>query len=66
METCKPYWSITVSFNGDEAFTIEPEMLAGRELTDVEEEAAECAARRVLGFLGKPCFCGEHTPKEVA
>ncbi len=46
------YWSVTVRLNGDEIVTIEPRMLAGKELGPREETAIRTAAEHLLSFIG--------------
>jgi hypothetical protein len=46
------YWSVTVSLNGDQVVTIEPNMLAGREIGHDEETAIRKAAAHLLSFIG--------------
>lgn len=50
--TEKPYWSVTVSINGEGVLTIEPGMLAG--IPDIERYGDEVrqAAEHLLAFIG--------------
>ena len=50
----KKYWSVSVSSSGEEILTIEPQMVAGRELTTDDEEIVRTAAHHLLAFIGDP------------
>ena len=46
------YWSVTVSRNGENIVTLEPNCLAGRELSSEDEAAIRTAASHLLAFIG--------------
>lgn len=46
------HWAVTVSRNGEEIVTIESECLAGREISEADEEAIRTAAHHLLAFIG--------------
>lgn len=59
----KPYWSVTVSIDGDPVLTIDPNMLSG--IPDIEKfgDQVRAAGENLLAFIGDgsipPCFvCG--------
>ena len=60
MSAPERYWSVTVTLNGEELVTIEPNWLSGRDIGPAEEEAIRSAAYHLLGFIGDPA--GYHGP----
>ncbi len=46
------WWRVEVSDHEGQIVTIEPEMLAGREIGDSERKAIYHAAANLLGFIG--------------
>lgn len=49
-----PHWRVSVETSGKQIVAIEPEMLAGRELSEADEDAIRTAARHLLAFIGDP------------
>jgi len=49
----KPYWSVTVSVDGEEVLTIEPDMLSGVPEIDAYEDVIRECARHLMAFIGK-------------
>lgn len=59
----KPYWSVTVSVDGDPVLTIEPNMLSGHHDIEKFGDQIRAASENLLAFIGDgsipPCFiCG--------
>lgn len=48
----KPYWSVTISIDGDRVLTIEPGMLAGIPDIDKYGDEVRTAAEHLLAFIG--------------
>jgi hypothetical protein len=46
------YWSVTVNLNGEEVVTIEPDMISGCDIGDLELEAIRESAFNLLAFAG--------------
>lgn len=47
-----PHWRVSVETSGELIVAIEPEMLAGRELSEADEDAIRTAAHHLLAFIG--------------
>ena len=47
------YWSVTVSLDGEEVVTIEPNMLGGRDIGPAEEQAIRTSCQHLLSFIGE-------------
>lgn len=48
----KPYWSVTVSINGEPVLTIEPHMLAGIPHIDKYTDQVRQAGEHLVSFAG--------------
>jgi hypothetical protein len=48
----QPYWSVTVSVNGSEVLTIEPNCLSGHPNIDQWEDTIRAAAKHLIAFIG--------------
>lgn len=48
------HWRVTVETSGEHIVSIEPELLAGREPSEADENAIRAAAYHLLGFIGDP------------
>lgn len=48
------HWRVVVERNGEHVVSIEPEMLAGREISDEDEVIIRIAAEHLLSFIGQP------------
>ena len=48
------HWRVTVSRSGEQIVAIEPEILAGREISSADEEAIRAAGENLLAFIGAP------------
>jgi len=53
-ETQERRWSVTVRRNGDDVVTLEPRMLAGRDISPLDEQAIRRSAHALLAFIGDP------------
>lgn len=49
-----PHWRVSVETSGETIVSIEPEMLAGREISEADEDAIRTAAHHLLAFIGDP------------
>ncbi len=52
----KPYWSVTVSINGEAILTIEPHMPAGIPDIDKYTDQVRQAGKHLVGFAGPEDF----------
>lgn len=52
----KPYWSVTLSINGEAVLTIEPHMLAGIPDIDKYADQVRQAGQHLVGFAGPEDF----------
>lgn len=48
------HWRVSVEASGEHIVSIEPEMLAGREISEADEQAIRTAAHHLLAFIGDP------------
>lgn len=48
------HWRVSVETSGDQIVAIEPEMLAGREISEADEDAIRTAAHHLLAFINDP------------
>ncbi|MDQ0132621.1 hypothetical protein J2T08_000522 [Neorhizobium galegae] len=48
------HWRVSVETSGEQIVAIEPEMLAGREISEADEDAIRTAAHHLLAFIGDP------------
>lgn len=53
-ENRHPHWRVSVETSGELIVAIEPEMLAGREISEADEDAIRTAAHHLLAFIGDP------------
>jgi hypothetical protein len=48
------HWRVSVETSGEQIVAIETEMLAGREISEADEDAIRTAAHHLLAFIGDP------------
>lgn len=53
-ESKHEHWRVSVETSGEQIVAIEPEMLAGREISEADEDAIRTAAHHLLAFIGDP------------
>lgn len=53
-ENRHPHWRVSVETSGETIVSIETEMLAGREISEADEDAIRTAAHNLLAFIGDP------------
>jgi hypothetical protein len=53
-ETSHKHWGVSVDTSGDLIVRIETECLAGREISEADEDAIRTAAHHLLAFIGDP------------
>lgn len=46
------HWRVVVETSGEHIVSIEPEMLAGREISEADEDVIRTAAHHLLAFIG--------------
>lgn len=48
------HWRVSVETSGEQIVAIESDMLAGREISEADEDAIRTAAHHLLAFIGDP------------
>jgi len=56
----RKHWRVSVETSGETIVSIEPEMLAGREISDEDEVLIRTAAHHLLSFIGDPTPPPQH------
>lgn len=65
-ENRHPHWRVSVETSGELIVSIETEMLAGRDLSEADEDAIRTAAHHLLAFIGDPAPREASTADDLA